>query len=229
LPNSILISLIFINWTQGQDATLAALPILPIAIAARTLFLTIIAHFIETGLLTALTIATISWAAISAPFAFLNTKNIFGSAIIAALILTIPIFYFKKYGHKPPVTHNKKLQVFATRFVLSGILVAAAVLTSKLIDPIWGGFVAGFPAAFAASALLITPEHGTNYFKSIAKSMITGSVANILFTMGAFLLIPKIGAYAAIGISFILTAAIAFKTSSLKNNQNFKKSEGFKI
>lgn len=202
LPSTLLISLIFMAWTQSPETAVSAIPIVPATIAANSLFLIVFIYFYEHGRAVAFIAASFLWLLFSTPLAIFSIKSILISLLLAGIFLGLGIFWLEKFPHRKlnQFTLTKREVLF--RIIFTGSFVALAVFLGKILGPLWGGMFASFPAAFSSSLLLLSNKHGIGFASSVAKTMPYGSMGNVLFAVAFFLLVPNIGIIAGTAIAY---------------------------
>src|SRR3990172_6673809 len=76
LPSTVLISLIFIAWTQDVTAAVSATPIIPVASAISSVFVASFILLYRYGRGVALILSILLWFALATPFILLGINNI---------------------------------------------------------------------------------------------------------------------------------------------------------
>lgn len=223
LPSTLLVSLIFIAWTQNSQAAVAALPVVPATIAANSLFLVAFIYSYKYGRAAAFTLASLLWLALSFPLAFFSLKNILISLILATVFFGLAIFWLRRFPHRKLEQFTLTHKEFLFRIVFTGSFVTLAVFLGKALGPLWGGVFASFPAAFSSSLLLLENKHGIDFTSSVAKTIPYGSMGNVFFAVTFFLTVPKVGII--LGTIFAYLVALVF--AIVINNTILKKEKEF--
>lgn len=148
------------------------------------------------------------------PIVLIELKNVF----IAIFIGTILLFFSMKYFHKMPHRKLPKIKVrtseLVMRVIFTGSLVAGAVYLAKIISPQWGGLLASFPAAFSATVILVIRKHGVEFTSSLSRSLVNANLANIVFVVSIFILVPLMGVAFGMIASYLLclvSATISYR------------------
>lgn len=211
LPSTILISLLFIAWTQSDKAAVSALPIAPAAIGASALFLAIFIHqYRKWGIVLAYIRAILVWALITFPLIFFNIKNILFSLGLSALFISVSIYYLHRFTHQKLSKSKHTKKEFLFRSFIAGSVIAFAVFLGKVLGPLWGGVFASFPAAFSSSILLLERKHGIKFASSVARTMPYGSISNVVFVLVFYFIVPLLGISLGTMISYTSSIIIAY-------------------
>ncbi len=209
MPSTVLVSLIFIAWTQDLTVAVSAVPIMPAVMAANSLFISAFILLHGNGEARAFIAGLAVWFILTLPLAIIHLENIIYSLLIAAVYFAIAIIVLRKFPHKKLPAFATSKKEFIVRSVFAGMVVAISVFLGKEFGPLWGGMFASFPAAFSSSILLITRKHGIRFAASVARSMPFGSMANVVFVVAFFLSAPAIGIIQGILLSLIVSIAAA--------------------
>ncbi len=193
LPSTLLVSLIFIAWTQNTGAALNAIPVVPAAIAANSLFLVAFITLYKHGKVIALAGALLCWLLLTLPLVLTRINNIGLSLFLAAVFFSPAVLYFRRFDHQRLMFFKSTGNIFIFRACYAGSFVALAVLLGRFWGPLWGGLFSSFPAAFSSALLLIERAHGIEFASSVAKSMPYGSMGNIIFIIVFYFLTPHVG------------------------------------
>jgi hypothetical protein len=210
LPLTTLISLIFIAWTQGEQAATAAVPVIPATIAANSILLVMFIHQYQYGRIIAYGSALVLWLLLTLPLVIFHVQSILASLLLAALFFTVAIYFLRRFPYRkiPKYTFSRAEFMFRVCFV--GTVVACAVLLGKVLGPLWGGLFASFPAAISSSLILLERKHGIDFTASVARTMPYGSMGNILFVLVFFYIDPFVGIGPSILLGYISALAFAF-------------------
>lgn len=215
LPSTLLISLLFIAWTQDAAAAVSAVPVVPAAVAACSLFVVGFIFSLTFGRWIALFVSSGLWFALTLPLTLLSIKNIYVSTIIAALFFGIAIIYLNKFPHRRLEKFTLTRSEMLFRVFLTGSVVTFSVLMGKLLGPLWGGMFASFPAAFSSSLVLLERKHGIDFVSSVARAMPYGGMGNVLFAIMFFFLVPTIGIFAGTAVAYASALAFGLAVSGL--------------
>ncbi len=210
LPSRTVLTLIFISWTQGTAAALTAIPIMPIALSVNALYIVAFVKLYKYGAYRAFSYAMILWFLCTLPLVFLGLNNLVVSLLLSVPTLALGIFILKKYPHRKLQESQKVKKQFWHRVIIAGSLVAASVLAGKVLGPIWGGLIASFPVAYTSSLFMIARNYGIEFTSAVARTMPYGTIGNVIFTTGFYVLAPTTGGIVSAVISYVLAVLFAF-------------------
>lgn len=193
LPSTILVSLLFIAWTQNNVAAVSAVPIIPAATAVNSLFLVAFIVFYRYGLVLAYLGALLFWCLLVLPMVAFQLNNLGISLMLAALFFALSLSFLKRFTHRKlsGFTPTKKEVIF--RALFGGGFVVLAVFFGKTLGPLWGGMFASFPAAFSSSILILSHRHGFDFMTAVTRTMPYGNMGSIVFVTVFFFLVPVYG------------------------------------
>lgn len=198
MPSTVLLSLLFIAWTQNTLAMWRGIPIIPLGLAVTVIYLMLFVKLTKYNKIVAFTVALSVWAAILIPFVLHGLQNLWLSLLLAAIVLTITIFILNRFpDNKPPTLKLNRKEIWF-RFAVAGGIIAFSVLLAKIAGPLWGGLIASFPAAAFSAILLLIGKHGSDFAISFVKGTAYGIISNIVFLVLLFLLVPPLGLWAMI-------------------------------
>ncbi|HVA10813.1 MAG TPA: hypothetical protein VNG32_01445 [Candidatus Dormibacteraeota bacterium] len=188
VPNTLLIGLIFINITEGPESTKVATAIVPVMLAT-TLFYTWV--FIKVSSLTKLSrylflsvIATMAWLVTSAILRESLSKTGFSYIVILGLA-GILLFQYALHKYAVVVAKTRILpsSVYLARFLVSGAVIASAVVVARYSGPLWGGVVSSFPATVATALYFLSKSQGSEFVKSFVKRLPLAVISSLLFVI----------------------------------------------
>ncbi len=210
LPSTVLISLIFIAWTQNTESAIAASVIIPAIIGIDGLFAVTFIFLYKHGFFKAFCGALLVWALLSFPIVLIHLNDLGYSLGIGLLFFLLSLYLLRGFPHKVAPPKGKSDLIF--RVVFAGGIISTAVLIANILGPLWGGLFASFPAIFSSSLILLSRKHGFEFTASVARSMVTGSLASIMFPFGFYILGPTFGLIGglllAYGISLITSVVV---------------------
>lgn len=223
LSSTLLVSLLFIAWSQDSGAAVSAVPIVPAAIAANSLFLVAFIYSYRHGRAIALLGGIAVWLVLTFPLVFFSINDIWFLLLLAAVFFSLAVYWLRKFPHRKLEKFSLMRKEFLFRVIFTGSLVAIAVLLGKVLGPLWGGMFASFPAAFSSSLLILENKHGIDFPSSVARTMPYGSMGNVLFAVMFFFLVPVIGIVTGTITAYIgsLIFGLIVSNSILKENKEF--------
>jgi len=220
LPSTLLVSLVFIAWTQDSSVAVSAVTPIPAAVAASSIFLAVFILLHKFGRWRALVLGIVAWLILTLPLIFFP-QTILVSCAIAIAFFAIAIFALNRFPCKKLDKFALTPRQFTGRVVSTGGLVAVAVALAHFLGPLWGGVFASFPAAFASSILILERTHGIEFASSVARTMPYGSIGNVLFALAFYKLVPALGLIPGTLLAYIL--ALLFGLLLLQSRQTRSK------
>ncbi|MHB1865395.1 MAG: DUF3147 family protein [Candidatus Saccharimonadales bacterium] len=198
IPQTILISLASICLTEGSVATKIASNVIPVILLASILYAY---TFIQSARsidgknkhLLAILLAMFVWlvAALIIHFIF-HTSNIIVTSITGIFGIMIAHFIFKGWRSANPKSLKRSRHIYIVRFFISGAVVLAAVLAAKLLGPLWGGVISGFPATFSTSLYFLNKSQGCKFTEGFAKRLPLATISTLIFAVILNITVTKI-------------------------------------
>ena len=209
LPSTSVVSLFFIGITQGIDTVASATTLMPLSLAAISIFIAVFFKLQNNGLYKALAISFLVWLGISLPLAIYHIENIWYSTLACLIIYLSVFFYFKQVpDRKSTKTSSTKIEFF-TRAILSGFIIALAVVMSKYLGPLWGGLIATIPITTASSIFLLYHKQGAEFTGSVITSIQRALAPSIVFVLAAHFLVQAYGIISGLIFSYIIAVISA--------------------
>lgn len=182
IPSNATASLIFIGLTLGLDESIVAADSAYVGFAAALIFmvayLKLRRHVAAIG---SYVLALCTWFIYVYIASTLNIDTIWESMLL--LLLTIMISH--PLLSRLPTTKSRKQRVsiknYAVRYGMSGGIIALTVLIANSVNPTWGGYFAGFPAAFTGLIIILEGSNGIKHLNSVMKHSAVGMLASIVF------------------------------------------------
>ncbi len=219
MPSNILVSLLFIGWTQTPEFAASAARIVPLAMVIDTIFLFIFIICAKKYGLFSFIPAFLAWILLAYPIGTIAYDNIlFGTLVY--LIITIFLFYIIEFKlHIPSIEKKEKksysLKELLMRACLSGGVVASAILIAAFLGPTWGGIFSIFPAVMFSTMYLLTKSKGVDFSRAAGKVMLLASTNNIFFAIGIVYTYPKYGLIIGTVLSYLASALCILLISPL--------------
>jgi hypothetical protein len=214
LPSTVLVGVTFIAWSEGHDGLRQASAVLPVTVAAATVFLAVFIRFSRFGLAAGYVGAIAAWLAITVPIAATHLDNVAIATALSVLIFGSTIAFFRHVPHRSVKLTGHSWRRSATRFVVAGAVAASTVVVAHYAGSVWGAVCASFPAVFSASLYLMTKAHGIDFTASLGRTMTFGCMANAVFGLSIWIFCHWISSAAAIAVAYataLLFAAIAHR------------------
>lgn len=211
LPSNILVSLLFIGWTQTAVFAAEAAKVIPFAMLIDAIFLFIYILAVKKyGSWTPL-IALAAWFLLALPIGAGGYNDILAGTL-TYLLFTLTAFYFLERGMKiHSMGKTKKTYSFSEllfRAAVAGSAVAGAVIIAAAGGPVWGGIFSTFPAVMLSTMYLLTKSQGSAFAQATGKVMLPASANIIVYGLAVHLTYPIFGLVAGTAISYL--AAVAF-------------------
>jgi hypothetical protein len=213
LPSTILFSLFFIGWTQSPSVAVEATTIVPIIGAVNALFLVAYIFLVRTNFWLALFGSLFIWTAISFTLVLLRFDNFALSLIIYVILVLISYFIIEKGIRVKSETAQKAKNTFATlifRGLLSGFIVALAVVMGRIGGPLLGGMFAVFPATFLGTLLITYFSHGSLFSSAVMKVALLSAVSVVLYGVIVRYTYIPFGLWWGTLVSFIISFSAAY-------------------
>ncbi|HSV77538.1 MAG TPA: hypothetical protein VLH37_10955 [Bacteroidales bacterium] len=213
LPSTLLVSLLFIGITQGEDFAAAATGTVPLGMILSTLFLFSFLVLIPKGLFLALAGSLLVWLAVA----------LFSSLFqgVSRQVWTI-LYFFVAIGSW--LLAEKKLKIpsvgrssrpysgmqILIRALFAGSVVGAAVLLARGGSAFWTGIFATFPAVMLSSMVILTLTAGPGFARGLGKIMLLASTNIVVYGYLAGIFFPKTGIWWGTLMAFAVSALWVF-------------------
>ncbi|MBL7086061.1 MAG: DUF3147 family protein, partial [Candidatus Cloacimonetes bacterium] len=166
IPSTIIISLFFIGWTQSPIIASKATTVVPIIMGIDALFVVVYALLRNRNFYIALGGALLFWAVSSFILALIEFDSFLFSLIGFVVFVVISYYILEKrysFPSESPKYTKYTLPLLAIRGILSGSIIAFAVLMAKIAGPLVGGMFSAFPAVMLSTMIITYYSHGTNF------------------------------------------------------------------
>lgn len=175
LPSTGFVALLFIGIVGGVDSSVASASVLPLAMVGVAAFLTLFSILVRKSFALALGLSLSGWLIIALGIKMLPPMSI-GPAFLVSFLSTFLLYRLvSSFLGGQSVTGAKiSLTVFQviSRAFLSGFFVALAVFLSKILNPVFGGIVAGLPVAMSVSLFIVHYRKGYVFSQALARSFL---------------------------------------------------------
>ncbi|MBI2445312.1 hypothetical protein HYV43_02895 [Candidatus Micrarchaeota archaeon] len=207
LPSTSLVSFAFIGLTQGTQAVVQAISIVPIAFGMNAFYVLLFVKLeARYGWKAALAASLAVWTAIMLPLTAAHPENLALTTAAGIACIGLAVIWGRGIANRKVENPTSSKTDFALRAAFAGLVIASAVYLAKTQGPIWGGMMAGFPAAFSASLVLISRKHGGGFASAVAKNMPWGNLACMPYLLVAYVLLPAAGLW--IGLATAYAASL---------------------
>ncbi|OGO15711.1 MAG: hypothetical protein A2Y93_12880 [Chloroflexi bacterium RBG_13_68_17] len=211
LPSTVVVAMLFIGWTQGDQAVFEATTAFPLTMAVNAVYLIAFAVLSRRSLTAAVTGALLVWAALQALVVMADPHD-FGWAIGGwALGLVAGTWILRRLA--PPAQDVAARLTFSPREIVGraafgGAVISLAVLLSKIGGPLFGSVFASFPAVFTSTLWIAARSAGLDFSRSLLTPLMVSAVFSVVvyaaalrFAIGPLGLLGASGA--AYGISLV--------------------------
>ena len=214
IPSTIIISLFFIGWTQSPIIASKATTVVPIIMGIDALFVVVYALLSNRKFYIALVGALIFWAVSSFILALVGFDS-FLISLIGFVVLVVLSYYIleKRYSFpsESPKYTKYTLPLLAIRGILSGSIIAFAVLIAKLSGPLVGGMFSAFPAVMLSTMIITYYSHGTNFSLAVLKIItVSGPINVVAYAIAVRYLYGSVGLFWGTVLSFIVSLISSF-------------------
>ena len=210
VPNTVLVSLVFINVTENPQATKLATSIIPVMLIAVLLYAWV---FVKTASLTnknrhlfATATATMAWLLAAAVLRQSFSKAGFVHIVIFTLVgIMLFQYIFHTYAVILPKKRMLPNSIYIVRFLVAGAVIATAVVAARYLGPLWGGVISGFPATVVAVLYFLSKSQGGEFAKSFVKQLPLSVISSLIFVVVLHQTLTRVSTY----ISFLIGMACA--------------------
>lgn len=214
LPSTIIISLFFIGWTQSPEVAVQATTVVPIIMGINALFVVVYALLRNSNFYIAVGGALAFWACASFILAAVKFSSFLISMIGFAVFVIFSYFILEKW-HSFPSASKKyvkyQLPILLIRGVLSGLIIAFAVIMTKVSGPLLGGMFSAFPAVMLSTMIITYFAHGTDFSLAVLKIItVSGPVNVVVYAIAVRFLYGSTGLVLGTVISFIISLISSF-------------------
>ena len=214
LPSTVIISLFFIGWTQSPTIASKATTVVPIIMGIDALFVVVYALLRNRHFYVALGGALLFWAVASLILALVRFNSFLISLIGFVVFVALSFYILEKRNTFP--SESKKHTKYTTpilliRGILSGSIIAFAVLIAKIAGPLVGGMLSAFPAVMLSTMIITYFSHGTNFSIAVLKIITVSGPVNVLaYAVAVRYLYGSVGLLWGTMISFIVSLISSF-------------------
>lgn len=182
LPSTIVVALLFIGITQSNEAASRAAVMIPMVMGINGSFILIYLALVHRGLVKAIATALVVWFIIIFFVVILGLEGFWISLAVWLGALFICIYITERVMH---IEHKGGVQVPYTRQqiiirgLVSGLIISAAVLITKLAGPVVGGIFANFPVIFMSTLYITHRTGGREFSRAVAKTLMLSAMINV--------------------------------------------------
>ena len=226
LPSTAVISLLFIGLTQGSAEAVEASMVVPFSSGLYCFY------FITFLLLTKkhnFLIGLLSSLAVWFGFAWLTYQfvpNSIAISILVWLVLDIISIYWVIKNVKIDKELIPKQMTSGPAWLkalITGTVISAIVIISKIAGPKWGGILATFPALTMSTMLISIKSGGKEFTRLVAKNVLISTTTMVsLFAIACYFLYPIFGIILGSVLAYMVIIVVSWPIYALfinKKNQ----------
>lgn len=198
LPSTILVGLIFIDFTEGSHSAQAAVSIVPLIFMASLAYGVV---FIGAGKrigyagnsLKLSLLAALAWLVVVIPekFAF-GDLHFYVIYLIALAGLLLFRFLVKNFNSILPSKLPLPRHIYILRFVVGGMVIAASVIVARLLGPVWGGVVSSFPGLLGTVLYFLNKSQSGRFLEGFVRRLPASYFSSFIFLIVVHQTILKI-------------------------------------
>ncbi|MCK4589916.1 MAG: DUF3147 family protein [Nanoarchaeota archaeon] len=204
LPSTIVISLFFIGWSQGINASVEASTIVPVIEIVSIIFVLIYAQLLKFNRILAPIISLAVWFILALPLAIYNVSYMFLFSIIFVFVWILVLFFLRNIKSKK-ITFKFSYFSLSLKIILTGFVVLLSVLLSKILGPLWGGVFSVFPAIFLSTFITLSILHKADFSSAVGKTMPIGTLGIVLYGILVYFLYPPLGLIMGTILSYLIS------------------------
>lgn len=181
LPSTIVVTLFFIGWTQSPSVVVACTTPIPMVQGIQALFVATYLFLCRRNLVLSVAVSLTVWFAAALALVLLKFEY-FGVGVVSWIVLLATSFYTVERKLAIPSVGrrdaDRSMAQLLFRALLSGGLIALAVVLAKLGGPLLGGVFAVFPAGFLSTIVITYLAHGSMFSAAVVKVMMVSGIIN---------------------------------------------------
>jgi len=209
LPSTIVVSLLFIGWTQNASFAAEAAKAAPIGMLAGTAFLFVYILGLKRFGNTAAFFALAAWELVAIPIGLLGDTDLVVGVLLYAIATLAASYYLEKRMRIPSLKKRDcdySIKELLLRAVVSGGIVAIAVTIAALGGPVWAGLFSVFPAVMFSTMLVLTNAQGRSFAQATGKVMLPASANIVVYGLAVYLTYPVYGLVVGTLVSYATAA-----------------------
>lgn len=213
-PSNIVVSLLFIGWTQTPEFAADAAAVVPLGMVSAAMFLFVFILTAKKYGNWAFLLGLLAWFLCSLAIGMAAYKDLVVGAILYIVITAILFYIAEKKLHIVSI-QNKEHKAYSTKELLmraatAGSVVSGAVVVAAFFGPIWGGVFSTFPAVMLSTMYLLTKSQGVDFARATGKVMLFASLNILVYGIGINLTYPIYGLIWGTLISYVAAVVFVF-------------------
>ncbi len=199
LPSTILVSLLFIGLTQSPHIAAETTTLMPLTQGINGVFVVAFLVLIRYGLAAALSSALAVWSLLAATLALVLPHTLFISVagwLALAVGCYLAVDRWMRVPSQASVAFCCTRSQLIVRALFGGTIISSAVLTGKILGPVYGGILATFPATFFSTLAITYRSGGAEFSRAVGKALMTSGMVNAaLYPIAVRYLYPWAGLF----------------------------------
>lgn len=185
LPSTILVGLIFIGISEGDQAAKEATSIVPFMFIATliygSVFLFAVKGFSFWQNLIASLVAALAWLISSLFIRQLSSVDFLLTVLIALSGLLVFRWAFSNFTVALPNKITLLQSIYLLRFLIGGAVIASAVAAAHYLGLIWGGIISSFPGLLGSVLYFLNKSQGTKFLEGFLRRLPFSYISSLLF------------------------------------------------
>lgn len=214
IPSTIVIALFFIAWTQTPFVASESTGIIPVVMGLDALFTAMYIMLSHYKLYLSIGISLLVWFVLSLSLVLVKFNDFFLSLLGFGILMILSYFIGEKLVKVK--SQGKRAMKFTFqqilfRALLSGTIIAFAVLMTKIGGPIVGGVFATFPAVMLSTMIITYIAHGREFSVAVMKVlMVSGGISVVVYASAVRFLYPSFGIIYGTFFSFLISLVSSY-------------------
>lgn len=208
LPSTILVSLLFIAWTQSESVATEATTIIPAVHGINALFVVVYIFLLRFNFWVALTVSLGVWFVLSMSLIAIGFHS-FPLALVLYVCLVILTYQIVEKTMYIPSERGRKirytLSLVIVRGCFSGAIILLSVVLAKVSGPLVGGVFSVFPTMFVGLLLITYFSHGSSFSAAVMKASIPGAISVVVYATSVRYTYMPLGIWLGTLLSFIVS------------------------
>jgi uncharacterized membrane protein (GlpM family) len=207
LPSNILITMIFISLTQGNDFVHQMIPAIPVGLLINTFFLLTFILLLRLSLLTAIIGSLAVWFIMALLANSLGMTHLWLNAILYIVITFLVWLWTEHRAGIPDMGRSGKRYTpgqMTVRALFAGSIVGGVVAIAHFVPAYLTGIVSTFPAVLFSTVVILTVSQGSDFARATGKVMILSLTNILIFVITVYYSFPLIGVVGGTLVSVVL-------------------------
>lgn len=208
IPSTAIFVFAFLAWIQGIPFAVQSTTILPVGVGVENIYILALVLMAGYGLWQAIVTALGVWFLLSYWLIVVHFDNFLLSLTLYGLS-TILVYYFLEYILHVQSIGSRKIvytpAIIFMRGLISGTIIASAVVVGRIGGPIFGGMGAAFPAMITSTMIITYLAHGAHFAAATMKSAVPGLISLVIYSVMVRLTYASLGIIAGTALSLLVT------------------------